>query len=97
MYDRVRKVRRFITIYRLSVVLCTFFGLSSLSGTFGDYMVIFGSKDEDETWFASSFFPKTILEEIKNAEIRFSVAEGGKSKTDRNPPPSESLPGYAMI
>jgi len=39
-----------------------------------------GSSPTDETWFASDFFPKTIWEEIKNAELRFSIREGEKSK-----------------
>ena len=30
-----------------------------------------GSVQTDENWFASDFFPKTIWEEIRNAEIRF--------------------------
>jgi predicted ATPase len=35
-----------------------------------------------ESWFASDFFPKTIWEDVKEAEIRFEVREGNRSKRD---------------
>lgn len=40
-----------------------------------------GSVQTDENWFASDFFPKTIWEEIRNAEIEFSIVEGAGSKS----------------
>jgi len=43
-----------------------------------------GSSRTDEAWFASDFFPKTIWEEIRNAEIRFSVVEGADSKSKQD-------------
>lgn len=51
-----------------------------------------GSSD-DENWFASDFFPKTIWEEVRNAEIRFSVREGSRSKQDSIRKPGERWRG----
>jgi predicted ATPase len=52
-----------------------------------------GSARTDEAWFASDFFPKTIWEEIRAAEIRFSVREGDKSKQDSIRKPGERWRG----
>jgi predicted ATPase len=39
-----------------------------------------GNAASDEGWFASDFFPKTIWEDVRNAEIRYSVREGEGSR-----------------
>ena len=41
-----------------------------------------GNSPLDESWFASDFFPKTVWEDVRNAEIRFSVRQGDKSSQD---------------
>ena len=33
-----------------------------------------------ESWFASDFFPKTLWEGSKNAEVRFSVRQGDRTR-----------------
>ena len=35
---------------------------------------------KNENWFASDFYPKTIWEESKNAELRYSVREGNRER-----------------
>ena len=54
-----------------------------------------GTARTDETWFASAFFPKTIWEEIRKAEIRFSILEGAgtKAKQDSIRKPGERWRG----
>jgi predicted ATPase len=47
----------------------------------------------DESWFASDFFPKTIWEDVRNAEIRFEVREGNRSKRDSIRKPGERWRG----
>jgi predicted ATPase len=44
--------------------------------------------EDGKGWYASDFFPKTIWEDIRKGEIRFSVREGSSSKT-----PSVRKPG----
>lgn len=35
----------------------------------------------DKGWFASDFLPKTIWEDVRNGEIRYSIREGDRSRT----------------
>jgi predicted ATPase len=52
-----------------------------------------GTARTDETWFASDFFPKTIWENIQDAEIRFSIREGDRSKQDSIRKPTDRWRG----
>ena len=47
----------------------------------------------DESWFASDFFPKTIWEDVREAEICFSIREGNKSRRDSIRKPGERWRG----
>jgi energy-coupling factor transporter ATP-binding protein EcfA2 len=47
----------------------------------------------EETWFASDFFPKTIWEDVKAAEIGFEYREGPKTRSDRVRKPGERWRG----
>jgi len=52
-----------------------------------------GMLPTDENWFASDFFPKTIWENVRGAEIRSSVREGDSSRQDKVSKPSERWRG----
>lgn len=54
-----------------------------------------GEKTADDTdgWFASDFLPKTIWENVKNAEIRYSIREGSRSKSGSIRKPGERWRG----
>jgi len=52
-----------------------------------------GTSQTEEGWFASDFFPKTIWENVKDAEIRFSVRQGGRTYEDSVRKPGERWRG----
>jgi len=47
----------------------------------------------DEAWFASDFLPKTIWEDVREAEIRYAVREGGRSRQESIRKPGERWRG----
>jgi ABC-type branched-subunit amino acid transport system ATPase component len=52
-----------------------------------------GTVGPEETWFASDFFPKTIWEDVKGAEIGFEFREGVRTKSDTIRKPGERWRG----
>jgi predicted ATPase len=51
------------------------------------------SDHKGEPWFASHFFPKTIWEDVREAEIRFAFREGAVSRVDKVSKPTERWRG----
>src|SRR3984893_17303554 len=52
-----------------------------------------GNSALDETWFASDFFPRTISEDVRDAEIRFEYREGTRTWADSIRKPGERWRG----
>lgn len=52
-----------------------------------------GNAKTEQNWFASDFFPKTIWEDARDAEIKFSVRQGGRTVEDSVRKPGERWRG----
>jgi predicted ATPase len=52
-----------------------------------------GASQPEEMWFASDFFPKTIWEDVQEAEIRFEYQEGTRTQSDVIRKPGERWRG----